>query len=157
MPLEIAFGHQRRTFLKAPQVMHSSKHFPSPTVFLCFCKEHPKKGKRKKKTLPTVKNAIHKKQASYIFHCLCERAKRSPVEENRMTACELSAWWRRQIVSAAINCVRSLWRQNRSPEMSCRCCRAAWSLSETHRFHKQMKKRGWGRTHITSSGLARYT
>lgn len=91
MPLEIAFGHQRRTFLKAPQVMHSSKHFPSSTVFLCFCKEHPKKGKRKKKTLPTVKNAIHKKQASYIFHCLCERAKRSPVEENRMTACELSA------------------------------------------------------------------
>lgn len=49
MPLEIAFGHQRRTFLKAPQVMHSSKHFPSPTVFLCFCKEHPKKGKRRKK------------------------------------------------------------------------------------------------------------
>lgn len=91
MPLEIAFGHQRRTFLKAPQVMHSSKHFPSPTVFLCFCKEHPKKGKRKKKPLPTVKNAIHKKQASYIFHCLCERAKRSPVEENKMTACELSA------------------------------------------------------------------
>lgn len=48
MPLEIAFGHQRRTFLKAPQVTHSSKHFPSPTVFLCFCKEHPKKGRVKK-------------------------------------------------------------------------------------------------------------
>lgn len=47
MPLEIAFGHQRRTFLKAPQVMHSSKHFPSPTVFL---QRASKKRKEEKKT-----------------------------------------------------------------------------------------------------------
>lgn len=113
---------QRRTFSRGAALVHNAKRSPSPTVFL-YRAPRPA---REKQSLPTVKNAIHKKQSSYIFHCLCEWTRRSPVEENKMTACAESAWWRHQILrrehtptSAAINCVHSLWRQSKSPVMSC--------------------------------------
>lgn len=53
---------------------------------------------RRKASFPTVKNAIHKKQSSYIFHCLYEWTRRSPMEEKKMAAHAQLAWWRHQIL-----------------------------------------------------------
>lgn len=80
---------------------------------------------RRKASHPAAKNAIHKKQSSYIFHCLYDWTRQSPVEEKKMTACTQSAWWRHRIswcehtlMSAAIKCVHPQWRHNKRPMMS---------------------------------------
>ena len=51
-----------------------------------------------------VQPADHKKQSPHIFHYLCERTRRSPVERNKMAACAQSARWRCQISAV---CARS--------------------------------------------------
>lgn len=72
MPLEIAFGHQRRTFLKAPQVMHSSKHFPSPTVFL---QRASKKRKEEKPHCQLLRmQSIESKLLTSSTACVSERS-----------------------------------------------------------------------------------
>ena len=66
-----------------------------PLCFLCSWR---------KASLPAVQPADHKKQSPHIFHYLCERTRRSPVERNKMAACAQSARWRCQISAV---CARS--------------------------------------------------
>lgn len=87
---------------------------------------------------PAVRNAIHKKQSSCIFHYLCEWRSRSPVEENKMTArtaslMETSDTGRRQ-------------RRDRSPVMSC---------SPVDYINKPAMAEQ-RQTHVTSLGLTGY-
>lgn len=60
-------------------------------------------------------------KAIFLLWPLLSWAKQS-VEENKMTACAHSAWWRHKIFSAFINRVHSQWRHNKSPEMSYSHC-----------------------------------
>lgn len=76
---------------------------------------------RRKASLPAVQPADHKKQSPHIFHYLCERTRRSPVERNKMAAHAQSDRWRRQISLSS------------SPMLS-------RSLSQSCRFYKQMEE-----------------
>lgn len=95
---------------------------------------------REKASLLAVKNAIHRRQSSYSFHCLCERARRSPVEGNEMTRMqtislmETSDFVARTQSRPLQTGVRSLWRchqkacdEARSPLFCCVAQMSGWS------------------------------
>lgn len=92
MPLwhEITTAIRWEAFQDHPRWWHSAKRLRRP---LWFCTERCQRGAAH----PAVKNAIRKKQSSYIFHYLYEWRRRSPVEENKMTAHTQWDWWRHQI------------------------------------------------------------
>lgn len=62
LQLEIA----RRTFSQRAAPMHNAKHLQH--VFFFYVQDH----RKKKTSLQTVQNPVHKKQSYYIFHCLYE-------------------------------------------------------------------------------------
>lgn len=89
-----------------------SKASPSPSVFV---QSGP--ASQRKASLPAAKNEIHRKQSSYISHCLCEWARRSPVERNKMTCMatvnpmetsESEAWARRRLLYGAVDSLQSM-------------------------------------------------
>lgn len=104
LQLENCHGYQRTNLFRRCCTDTQYKAPPSPTMFL-YRAPQCQPQRKKKASLPTVKNAVHKKQSSYIFHCLYEWTSGHLWKGNKMTACAQSAWWRHQISWCENTCI----------------------------------------------------